>query len=496
MRDLQTKWFTLSVILNRVKDIFDASISGKHFWLKTEVSQIKQDRRGHYYLELVENRQGVTLARSRATIWKGSATVIENKLGDQHKNILKEGAEILCLCEIVFSQVYGFSISILDVDLSFSLGEVERKKQQALLELKNLGMLDLNKKIDVPLVIQNIAILGSVNTAGYTDFIKQLQQNNHGIIFHTKSFDTIVQGDNAHVKIIQELEKIKPGEFHVIVLLRGGGATMDLDVFNNLALAKSIANCKTAVYTAIGHQTDVSVVDFVSNQSFKTPSAVGAYIVERAFIYLNKVQEFYRGIMDQAMQLLYKSKVSLQNNANDLKTLVDHNCQKRFALLQLHTNFVHYSSQSMYEKKKADLNLITQEITQEATLGLRSKKNELKQVVNHLEMNFKTMYQSYNFILKSHLQTLEFYSLNFLNKKSRELEQITDIVQGYDLQKILKKGFALVLVNGKVIHKDVRLMPNDIIELQLYNKAYLITIKDIKQTKIWKDLLMRQQAKN
>lgn len=496
MGDIQSKWYTLSVILNRVKDIFDSSISGKHFWLKVEIAQIKHDRRGHYYLELVENKNGITLAKSRATIWNMFAKEIQKNLGDQKHNILKEGAEILCECEVVFSQVYGMSINIVQVDLSFSLGEVERKKQLALQELKKQGLLELNKSIALRDVIQNIAVLGSKNTAGYADFIKHLEQNEHGFKFYTTSFDTIVQGDNAPNRIIEQFYRIKPNEFDVIVLLRGGGAAMDLDVFNNLALAKVIANSHTPVFTAIGHQTDISVVDFVANQSFKTPSAAAAYIIERAYMFNNKVQSIYQNIMQCYTRGISEASTTLQARANALKALVDINCQNKQNLLKLQASSLSYMTVNLFEKTKLDLTLFSQDIVQQATLGISAKKAELKQDSNLLLMYSSSLGQSQSYLLKSKLQTLEFYIENLLKKQHIELDKFMSIVQSYDLDQALKNGFCVAMHNGKIINANTQLKPNDVIELQLYNKAYLITIKDIKQIELWKNLPTNQQVKS
>lgn len=492
MQEKQPKWFSLDIILNRVKEIFDSSISGKTFWLKVEIAQLKKDRRGHYYLELVENRQGVTLAKARATIWRQSAMVIEANLAEKKDSILKEGAQILCLGEVTFSPVYGLSINIVDIDLSFSLGEVERKKQQAILTLQQEGLIDLNKQVALPVVIQKIAVLASVNSAGYMDFINQLQTNEHGLSFSIKSYDTKVQGDRAHLEILEKLHSIKANHYHVIVLLRGGGAAMDLDVFNNLALSKCIATFHTPVFTAIGHQTDTSVVDFVANHSFKTPSAAGAFIVERNFKYwigikdvFFQIKQYYGIIKEQQNFLISQRALTLSNLGKSVT-------KEKMAQLNTWQSQLSLMGREPVFKQTILLESIAQQVGSIAKTACMEQLQYLIQRSSNISLYTKSTRKSVEYQLNNQQELLGFYAKNILKENQTRQDQISQMLQAYNVENVLKKGFSIVRVKDRVLTKDTVLQIGDVLEIQILDKAYLITIKDFKETILWKNLLMKK----
>ncbi|MHC5353331.1 exodeoxyribonuclease VII large subunit [Myroides sp. LJL115] len=496
MEEKQPKWFSLDVILNRVKEIFDSSISGKTFWLKVEVAQLKKDRRGHYYLELVENKQGVTLAKARATIWRQSALAIEDNLGEKKDSILKEGAQILCLGEVIFSPIYGLSINILDIDLSFSLGEVERKKQQAILTLQQQGLIDLNKQVPLPVVIQKIAVLASVNSAGYMDFINQLETNEYSFYFSISSYDTKVQGDRAHLEILEKLHSIKKDHYDVVVLLRGGGAAMDLDVFNNLALSKCIATFHTPVFTAIGHQTDTSVVDFVANHSFKTPSAAGAFIVERNFKYWIKmkdlffqIKQYYGSIKEQQNFLISQRALTLSNlgKSTTIKKMSQINSLQSQLSLMVREPFF---------KQTISLESIAQQVGSIAKAACTEQLQYLIQKSSNIALFTSSTRKSAEYQLTNQQELLGFYAKSILKKNQIQQDQINQMLQAYDLESVLKKGFSIVRLNNKILTKDTVLKIGDVLEIQILDKAYLITIKDFKETILWKNLLMKKPQEN
>ncbi|MVX36405.1 exodeoxyribonuclease VII large subunit [Myroides sp. LoEW2-1] len=489
----EIKWFTLSTILGRVKQIFDESISGHTFWMKVEISQFKRDRRGHVYLELVENSDGVVLAKARGTIWNHAANVIYSKLDKEANNILKEGAEILCLCEVVYNVVFGFSVNVLDVDLSFSLGEVERRKQEAIKKLEVNGLLDLNKKLSFPLVIQKIALVGSLNTAGHIDFINQLEQNEYGFAFDIDYFDCRVQGDNAHVEIINKLNQIPENTYDVVVLLRGGGAALDLDEFNNYALAEVLARLHTAVFTGIGHEVDTTVADFVANKRFKTPSAVAAFIVERAVQFHTQVKSLYDSITSIAKQQVEIQGHVLEKLSSHLKIETSRVLLYEKNKLKSDVNLLVVESNGRIQKEHSVINLASQTIHYAPSSICLTERNKLREKGSLVAYLFGENLRSNKQNIAQLREVLELRVSSTLKKEKLRVEHLEQIPNLYDLDSLMKMGLAIVWYQNKTINEFTSLREGDVIQVDVFNKRFEIVIKDIKEKEKWKHLPMKAQ---
>lgn len=185
--------YSLSEVIGYIKNVIDERLAGKRMWLRAELSNINFHRSGHVYIDLVETAKNQTLAQCRATIWAMQLREIRQELGEDFPNIVKKGAEILCAGEVVFHPVFGLSINITGIDRSFSLGELERKKQESLAKLEAKGLLDLQQERPLPTVIQRIAVVGSPGTSGHADFLKMLKRNEHGFDFRVTDFPCQVQ---------------------------------------------------------------------------------------------------------------------------------------------------------------------------------------------------------------------------------------------------------------------------------------------------------------
>ena len=201
-------YYSLSTILNRVKTIIDTNVAGKCFWLKVEIANINFHRSGHVYLELAENQNGNTIAKCKAIIWNYQISHIRQTLGKDFDNILKKGNEILCYTSIQFDVTYGLSILITDVNLEFAVGQIEKKRQETIDRLKKEGLIDLNKRIPIPLVIKTIALIASKDTSGYQDFVKNITENQYGYKFYIELFSSSVQGNTAEIEIVNRLKTI------------------------------------------------------------------------------------------------------------------------------------------------------------------------------------------------------------------------------------------------------------------------------------------------
>lgn len=496
MQIKQQKWFTLSVILNRVKNIFDDSISGRQFWLKVEISQIKIDFKGHYYIELVENVDGVVLAKCKANIWREKAMKIHYDLQGQREYILKEGSEILCLGQIFFSPVYGISINIIDIDLSYSLGEVERKKQQTIELITKQGLQMVNKEKHLPAVIQRIAIVGAVDSAGHTDFITQLVENKYGIHFYTKYFDTTVQGQHAVHSITASLNEIRVADFDCVVIIRGGGASLDLDVFNDYNLAVSIARFPIPVLTGIGHETDNTVADFVCYARFKTPSALAAYIVEKAIQFKLGIEQVFREIVSHCKTHLMDLEHHLNFNSSLLASETLSTIKRYDHRLRLESKEIVYLTHRIIEQQHSILKIGAQNIVYQPVSLIEKSKVLLQEKVQFLEMYTKGVLTQQNHLINMQGTLLSYQVFALLKKEQSKLEHSSDLLGIYDLDSVLMKGFAVVRHMGKAINANTKIEKKDYLEIQIFNKEYLIEVGEIKEITKWNKLLTKKHLKN
>ena len=496
MEEKETKSFSLSVILNRVKSIFDESISTIPFWMKTEIAQINKDRKGNYYLELVESKDQLILAKARATIWQSTALNIQHKLGADAVNILKDGAEILCQCTLVFHPVFGLSINITDIDLQFSLGEVEKRKQQTLDKLKDENLLNRNKSHYLPLVIQRIALISSEETAGHVDFINQLTYNSFNYSFHITHFNCRVQGEYAVPDITEQLNKITPQHYDAVVIIRGGGATLDLDSFNDYTLAKAIALMDIAVLTGIGHETDTTVADFVAHTRFKTPSAVASFLIEKANQFdvaitqkMKSIQEVYKHIVTVENHRISSQSKSFKLNVSEL-------LHKKKADLKSVSNKVSYLSKHSLHQEHSFLKTIQDIVVLSSKRRIHSEKTEIKELSKTLQYIFKHQYTVEKQKLTGHETQLKLHLKGKIKREHLRIVQLENIKSFYSFDSLLKRGFSIVRHNNKTLKPTVQLQAGDTLDIETYEKHLAVTISKIKESEKWKNLPTKKHPKN
>jgi exodeoxyribonuclease VII large subunit len=296
------KVYSLHQIGAAVKRRIEDATQGQEFWVRAEVAQLRE--RHHAYLELVEHRNGAKVAVMKGLIWHDTYQRIRLALGAEHANVLKEGAEILFRAALHYHPVHGLSLWIDEVDLSFSLGELERRKQETIAQLKAEGLFDLNRAVPEPLVIQRVALVTSAGSAAYQDFMQHLARNEYGYRFHVRLFPATVQGDTAATELAQAVAAIDPAAYDAVVLIRGGGSKLDLEPFNDLGLCRLLARLPIPVLTGIGHDVDVSVADLVARGPHKTPTAVADHLVDKCVFFETQLNGFLVS-MQHAMQALF-----------------------------------------------------------------------------------------------------------------------------------------------------------------------------------------------
>jgi exodeoxyribonuclease VII large subunit len=274
------KTFTLSELCEEIGEVLNDTLAPS-YWVKAEVSSLSE-KGGHMYLELVESQKtkdnSRLMAKMRATCWAGTKELLMAYFEAETGQRLQTGMAVLVEAEIQWHAVYGLSLSIINIDPRYTIGEVARQRQQTIAALQADGLLDAQQLIPLPTLIRRIAVISSASAAGYEDFKHQL--DNSGFAFHTELFPAVMQGTNAASSILAALEEISDA-FDCVVIIRGGGATSDLSCFDDYTLCACCAQYELPVLTGIGHTRDVSVLDLVAREALKTPTAVAEWLIHR-----------------------------------------------------------------------------------------------------------------------------------------------------------------------------------------------------------------------
>ena len=291
------------------------------YWVKAELAEARVASNGHFYCEFVQKDADTNtfLARARGVMWNRTYNLLgplfERATGER----LRAGLTVLVEVEPEFHEVYGFSLKIVDIDPSFTMGDMARRRKEILDTLTAAGIIDDNKTLLLPQLLKKIAVVSSASAAGYGDFCDQLSNNPYGLYFNIKLFPAIMQGENVPQSIMHALEEIAnecyDGEngWHCVVIIRGGGATSDLADYENLELATAVAQMPVPVIVGIGHERDETVLDFVANTRVKTPTAAAAFLIEHGAQELVDLQTLADTLRTAASQLITRQHNELEH---------------------------------------------------------------------------------------------------------------------------------------------------------------------------------------
>ena len=306
---------TLYELNGLVKEVIECEMPNE-YWVEAELSECRESR-GHCYLELIQkDEQNATpIAKASAKCWASKWMIIrpyfERTTGQQ----LHAGMKVLLKVYPQFHEAYGFSWIVTDIDPTYTLGDMARKRQEIIRQLKDEGVFDLQKELQLPLFCQHIAVISSETAAGYGDFCNQLADNPYGFQFRTQLFPAIMQGEGVEQSIIEALERIYDCDFDCVVIIRGGGATSDMSGFDTLALAENVANFPLPIITGIGHDRDESILDMVSHTRVKTPTAAAALLIDHLKLVLdtiNNAQDAIARLTQQKLSTLNAQLSTLQ----------------------------------------------------------------------------------------------------------------------------------------------------------------------------------------
>lgn len=416
----------------------------REYWVEAEISELRVVR-GHCYIDLIEKSEGTNtpIARASAKCWQNTWSVISPYFEKVTGQRLCSGMNVLMLVSANFHPAYGFSWIISDIDPTYTLGDMARKRQAIIEQLKREGVFDLQKELSLPLFCQHIAVISSANAAGYGDFVDQLESNAHGFRFVTRLFPATMQGEGVEQSIIAALNNIyetflTPDETapDCVVIIRGGGATSDLSGFDTLALAENVAQFPIPVITGIGHERDESILDMISHTRVKTPTAAAALLIDhlkRVWDYLQEAQ----GVLEtNARQRMDLEQMRLQRAAQKIPPL--------FSLFK--------------ERQERHIDSMMRDMIAAAQRSISDDMHK----VETLESVIKPMLER--------RVTGEMHRLQMLGQR----------VSALDPDLLLKRGYSITLHEGKIVHDASQLKHGDKIETRV-EKGTIHSIVDCKE---------------
>jgi exodeoxyribonuclease VII large subunit len=436
---------SLSELQLIIRDALYLSIP-QTFWVSAEISEISINTSGHCYLELIEKHpdEKNVRARIRGIIWNSRFGFIKSFFENITGETLRGGLKILVKAKIEYHELYGLSLVINDIDPAFTLGEMAVKRQLIIRKLEEEGVFSMNMEIDFPLLPQRIAVVSSASAAGYTDFINHLRGNPYGYIFYTALIETPMQGTETESGVITALDKIAESACHfdLVVIIRGGGSQTDLSWFDSYAIAYHITQFPLPVITGIGHDKNLTVTDMVANKSLKTPTAVADFLIDSMANAENELNELSNAIRDNTRTILDENKFFLETH--------------KIRLLPLARIMISESRERL-AGKVMELARIGQEKTYKS--GVISA-NQLSRLITAAKTLSADRIKS---VERSRLNLISL-TVNLLNNNNSKLNGIKNSLNILNPENVLKRGYTITSIKGKILKSSNKLKPDDIID--------------------------------
>lgn len=303
-------------------------------WVLAEVASVQTKSNGHCYLDLCQSDGAGVVAKAKAVIWRNRYLQIREYYRAATGSDILTGQQILSRVQVNYSELYGLSLVIDEIEPQFTLGQAELEKQRTIQKLVSDGLMDRQKGLSAAEIPYNLAVVSAPDAAGYGDFCRHLSQNEYGFVFNVCLFEAAMQGEGAPASVIDALERIESSgtRFDAVLIMRGGGSSLDLACFNDYDMCFSIANCPIPVYTAIGHDRDYHVADMVSYRFFKTPTALADEFVSCYMAEDERISEY-----STRLRLAFNSKIAALNSQLEILQARIHNADPRNLLARGYT---------------------------------------------------------------------------------------------------------------------------------------------------------------
>ena len=420
---MSEKRLTLYELNSLVCEVIECEIPNE-YWVEAELSECRESH-GHCYMELIEKdeKSATPIARASAKCWASKWMLVRPYFERITGQRLHAGMKVLLKVYPQFHVAYGFSWIVSDIDPTYTLGDMARKRQEIIRQLKEEGVFDLQKGLELPLFCQYIAVISSETAAGYGDFCNQLADNPYGFQFRTQLFPATMQGEGVEQSIINALERIYNYSFDAVVIIRGGGATSDMSGFDTLALAENVANFPIPIITGIGHERDESILDMVSHIRVKTPTAAAALLIDHLKVVLDALNEAQDRLTHAAQQKLITSHSSLITLSEALPRL--------FSTIKVR-------QEARIDKLYSRMLSIIREIVISSQGRLSAFEAKLPIIIERRLMAEK-----------------------------HRLQLIEEKVKNLDPTLLLKRGYSMTMKDGRIIRDAGDLRPGDEIETRL-----------------------------
>ena len=421
------------------------------YWVEAELSEAREVR-GHCYMELIQKDEhsNTPVAKASAKCWASTWQLVKPHFMRVTGQEIHAGMKVLLKVYAQFHESYGFSWIVTDIDPTYTMGDMARKRMEIIRQLKEEGVFELQKELQLPMFCQHIAVISSANAAGYGDFVNQLENNEYGFRFHTQLFPAVMQGEGVEQSVIGALNKIfesteckteslefatanndsslftlhsSLNKFDCVVIIRGGGATSDLSGFDTLALAEHVANFPLPIITGIGHERDESVLDMVSHTRVKTPTAAAAFLIGHLKAVLDAIEDAEQRITSIVRQQMDMEKIRLLHLSQQIPTL--------FSL-------VRSRQEASIDRLQGNLRLSVTRRLQEERHRLDIHSHNLMPVIERRLLR-------------------ERHQLDMLNEKLEVLNP----------ELLLRRGYSITLSGGKVVKDASILKSGDELETRL-----------------------------
>ena len=422
-----------SLVRELIETQFDES-----YWVVGELSDVSTPAYGgHFYGELVQKDELADriIARARITCWARTYGMLRLRFQKESGETLRKGLQVRLLVKINFHEQYGYSLNVLDIDSTFTLGDLAKRRREILLQLEKDGILHDNQELPLPRLLRRIAVVSSATAAGYGDFCNQLEQNEYGFHFDVQLFPAVMQGEQVPESIICALEAIlsSPAEgevgkglpFDLVVIIRGGGASSDLSDFDSYELAACIAQYPLPVLTGIGHERDETVLDFVAHTRVKTPTAAAAFIIDHQAGEAALLDDLYQRITRSAEERILREKQRLE--------------RQQAVLPLLFANFF----QGLWNR----LVLASQRLTGNAIQRLEREPGRL--LLLHQRLNSSSSHR--------------------IEREQHRLQLMKQRMDSLDPRLLLKRGYSITTCGGKIVRSIEGLVEGDVLTTSIEN---------------------------
>lgn len=408
-------------------------------WVTAELSDLSTSG-GHCYMTLIEkDAAGVTVARMRATIWASRYAYIRRKFFAATGRELASGMKVMLYGGANYHGNYGLSFNVGEIDPAYTMGDLERLRREILERLRLEGVFDLNRTRPMPEPPQRVAIISSEKAAGYGDFINQLHANAAGAVFYTCLFPSVMQGDRTAAGVIQALDLVEQTRsiipWDCVAIIRGGGATTDMNGFDNLELARRVATFPLPVIVGIGHERDRCVLDEIAAVRCKTPTAVAAWLTDRVGFEWQRASDLAQRVASYASERVKGEGMRLQGIESLLPAVASNRI--RSAQLRLQT-------------LSGRLPIIARSATSAARVKLEK---------------FSTL--------------LRFASTSRIEKELASLDSIGKLLEVLDPAATLRRGYSITRVNGHAVTDTAELNEGDIVETTLASGSFTSTLSQL-----------------